>query len=93
MSEFFCKLFTPWNAAPYFKTEAHFHAFLLGRNKILNTVRVIMFAIAMVCLILSYASDIKRWNYIAVGVLVVALVITLLYGKNEKALPEGMREK
>lgn len=93
MSQFFCKLFTPWNAERCFASEAQFHAFILGRNKALNTVRVILFAAAMLCLILSYATDIKRWNYVAVAVLVVALVITLLYSKNEKALPEGMREK
>ena len=81
MSDFFCKLFTPWNAAPLFDSEAKFHAF------------IILFAIAAVCLLVSYALDTRIGNYIAVGVLVLAIGVTLLYARNEKALPEGMRDK
>ncbi len=93
MSDFFCKLLTPWNAGALFDTEAEFHAFLLRRNQALNTIRVILFAVAAVCLLLSYATDRKLWNYIAVGALVLALGVTLLYGRNEKELPDGLREK
>lgn len=93
MSNFFCKLFTPWNAAPLFDSEAKFHAFILGRNQVLNTIRIILFAIAAVCLLVSYALDTRIGNYIAVGMLVLAIGVTLLYARNEKALPEGMRDK
>ena len=55
--------------------------------------RVILFAVAAVGLILSYASDRKLYNYIAAGVLVVALGITLVISENEKQLPEELRQK
>ena len=66
---------------------------LVRRNRFLNAVRVILFAVAAVGLILSYASDRKLYNYIAAGVLVVALGITLVISENEKQLPEELRQK
>lgn len=86
------KTFMPWKAAGLFAHEEQFHAFLLRCNKRLNTVRVILFALAAVCLMLSYALELPLYNYIAVGALCVALVLTLMHGENEKKLPEHLRQ-
>ena len=91
MGGFFTKLFAPWKAEALFEDEADYQAFLLRRNRFLNAVRTVLFVIAAICLILSYATDRKLYNYIAVGVLVVALGASLVIIQNEKQLPEELR--
>ena len=93
MGAFFIRLFAPWRAGGFFEREEDFRQFLVRRNRFLNAVRVILFAVAAVGLILSYASDRKLYNYIAAGVLAVALGITLVISENEKQLPEELRQK
>ena len=68
MGAFFIRLFAPWRAGRFFEREEDFQQFLVQRNRFLNAVRVILFAVAAVGLILSYASDRKLYNYIAAGV-------------------------
>ena len=103
MKDFLCRLFTPWNAADQFETDDAFYGFLLGRNKVLNTIRVILFAAAFVLLVIGYAvsdttsgysiADIANQPFylIAVGVMVIALLLSLVMIQNEKQLPRGMR--
>lgn len=93
MEAFFVRLFAPWRAGRFFEREEDFQQFLVRRNRFLNAVRVLLFVVAAVGLILSYASDRKLYNYIAAGVLVVALGITLVISENEKQLPEELRQK
>lgn len=93
MVAFFKKLFAPWSAAGCFDSEASYHDFLLRRNRLLNAVRVVLFAAAAVCLILSYATDNTLFNTVAVGVLVLALAASLVIIENEKQLPEELRQK
>lgn len=92
MRDFFVKLFAPWKAAACFDAEAAFHGFLLGRNRALNAVRVVFFAVTLVCLILAYATDRAYFNYIAAGAMVLALGLTLVIMQNEKQLPQELRE-
>ena len=91
MGGIFTKLFAPWKAGALFESEADYQEFLLRRNRLLNAVRTVLFAIAAVCLILAYATDRKLYNYIAVGVLAVALGASLVIIQNEKQLPEELR--
>ena len=77
MKEFFCRLFTPWRAGAQFA--------------------------ALVLLIVGYAvsdgtsgysiADIANQPFylIAVGVMVIALLLSLVMIQNEKQLPRGMR--
>lgn len=92
MRDFFVKLFAPWKAAACFDAEAVFHGFLLRRNRALNAVRVVFFAVTLVCLILAYATDRTYFNYIAAGAMVLALGLTLVIMQNEKQLPQELRE-
>ena len=62
MGAFFIRLFAPWRAGRFFEREEDFQQFLVRRNRFLNAVRVILFAVAAVGLILSYASDRKLYN-------------------------------
>ena len=91
MRSFFCKLFTPWKAERYFDDLDIFFEFLLRRNRALNTVRVIFFAIAAACLMLGYAFDPQPYNAIAVGALVLALGLSLVILQNEKQLPPELQ--
>lgn len=91
MHSFFCKLFTPWKAERYFDDLDVFFEFLLRRNRALNTVRVIFFAIAAVCLMLGYAFDPQPYNSVAVGALVLALGLSLVILQNEKQLPPELQ--
>ena len=40
MKDFFCRLFAPWKAGDQFESADAFYGFLLGRNKVLNVIRV-----------------------------------------------------
>lgn len=105
MKDFFCRLFTPWNAGAQFDAPEAFYGFLLSRNKLLGTIRNIFFAAALILLILGYAvsdgtsgysiADIANQPYylIAVGVMVAALLLSLVMIQNEKQLPKEMRPK
>lgn len=93
MSSFFIKLFAPWRAAECFNSENDYHAFLVRRNRFFNAVRVVLFLIAAICLIAAYATDYTYFNYIAAGVLVLALLASLVIIENEKQLPEELRQK
>ena len=98
------KTFTPWKCAAFFDSEADFEAFLVRRNRLLNGVRVALFAVAAVLLFIGYnASDGGNWSIaaisdhpyyiIAVGVLVVALAVSLIIIENEKQLPKELHMK
>ena len=91
MRDFFVKLFAPWKAAACFDAEAAFHGFLLRRNRALNAVRVVFFAVTLVCLILAYATDRTYFNYIAASVLVIKHGLTLVIMQNEMQLPKELR--
>ena len=39
MKDFFCRLFTPWKAGAQFDAPEAFYGFLLGRDKLLGTIR------------------------------------------------------
>ena len=52
MKDFFCRLFTPWKAGSQFDAPEAFYSFLLGRDKLLGTIRNLCFAAALVLLIL-----------------------------------------
>lgn len=93
MGSFFVKLFAPWKAEAEFEDEDAFRQFLLRRNRALNALRVVLFAAAAVCLLASYAFEIRTLDYAAVGALVVALGATLVIAENEKQLPEELRQK
>ena len=92
MGVFFCKLFAPWKAEPYFGDPDSFFQFLLRRNRTLNTFRVVLFLAAAVCLMLGYAFDPQPYNTVAVCVLAVALALSLVIIQNEKQLPPEQRE-
>ena len=55
MKDFFCRLFTPWKAGSQFDTPEAFYSFLLGRDKLLGTIRNLCFAAALVLLVIGYA--------------------------------------
>ena len=105
MKDFFCRLFAPWKAGDQFESADAFYGFLLGRNKVLNIIRVLLFAVTMVLLILGYAvsdtdngysiADLANQPFylIAVIVLVVALGISVVMIENEKQLPKDMQSK
>ena len=100
MKEFFCRLFTPWRAGAQFDAPEAFYGFLLARNKLLGIIRNLCFGAALVLLIVGYAvSDgtsgssiaTQPFYLIAVGVMVIALLLSLVMIQNEKQLPRGMR--
>jgi len=103
MKEFFCRLFTPWRAGAQFDAPEAFYGFLLARNKLLGIIRNLCFGAALVLLIVGYAvsdgpsgysiADIANQPFylIAVGVMVIALLLSLVMIQNEKQLPRGMR--
>ena len=82
-----------------------FYGFLLGRDKLLGTIRNLCFAAALVLLVIGYAvsdgtggysiADIANQPYylIAVGVMVLALLLSLAMIRIEKELPKEMRPK
>ena len=55
MKDFFCRLFTPWKAESQFDAPEAFYGFLLGRDKLLGTIRNLCFAAALVLLVIGYA--------------------------------------
>ena len=87
MKSFFCKLLLPWTAAFCFDAPDDFYQFLLRRNRLLNTIRVILFAVAAVALMLGYALDGGPYNTVALIALVIALAVSLVIIQNEKQLP------
>ena len=93
MGNFFCKLFAPWKAEALFDDPDDFYDFLLRRNKALNAVRVLFFAVAAVCLMLGYAFQPQPYNAVAVGALVLALGVSLIIQQNEKQLPPELQSK
>ena len=93
MGGFFIRLFAPWKAGTLFEREAEYQDFLLRRNRLLNAVRVVLFAAAAVMLMLAYATDRSFYNYIAAGAMVLALGASLVIIENEKQLPEELRQK
>ena len=103
MKDFFCRLFTPWKAGSQFDAPEAFYSFLLGRDKLLGTIRNLCFAAALVLLVIGYAvsdggysiADIANQPYylIAVGVMVLALLLSLVMIQIEKELPKEMRPK
>lgn len=94
MNNFFCRLVTPWRASALFDTDEAFFGFLSRYNKRCNTIRVILFAVALVMLLIGYAGVSTQPYYtICVAALVVALGLSLVIAQNEKQLPEDMRQK
>jgi len=96
MKEFFCRLLTPWRAEEWFGNHDAFCQFLVRRDRILNRVRVLIFAVTAVLLLLGYALSNETRNvyyYAAAGCLAVALVLSLVIGENEKQLPKELRQK
>jgi hypothetical protein len=99
VKDFFCRLFTPWKAGAQFDAPEAFYGFLLGRDKLLGTIRNLCFAAALVLLVIGYAvsdiADIANQPYylIAVGVMVLALLLSLVMIRIEKELPKEMRPK
>ena len=89
MKDFFCRLFTPWKAGAQFDAPEAFYGFLLGRDKLLGTIRNLCFAAALVLLVIGYAVS----DLIAVGVMVLALLLSLVMIRIEKELPKEMRPK
>ncbi len=55
VKDFFCRLFTPWKAGSQFDAPEAFYGFLLGRDKLLGTIRNLCFAAALVLLVIGYA--------------------------------------
>ena len=88
-----CKLFTPWDAEPYFADRQSFLRFLQKKQKRMNVERIVLFAMAFLGLMFTYASDLKLGNYVAVGALVIAVVLTLLISKCEKVLAAEEKTK
>ena len=86
MGNFFCRLFAPWKAESCFDELDDFYDFLLRRNRALNAVRVLFFAVAAVCLMLGYAFEPQPYN-----ALVVALGLSLVIIQNEKKLPPELQ--
>ena len=102
MKDFFCRLFTPWKAGAQFDAPEAFYSFLLGRDKLLGTIRNLCFAAALVLLVIGYAVSDGTTGYsianqpyylIAVGVMVLALLLSLVMIQIEKELPKEMRPK
>ena len=93
MGSFVRKLFAPWTAGDCFDDLDDFYVFLLRRNKLLNAVRVVLFVVAAVCLMLSYAFEPQPYNSLAVGALVLALGLSLVIIQNEKQLPPELQNQ
>lgn len=104
MRGFFCKTFAPWRAEAYFEDHEVFCGYLVRYNKVCNTIRVILFAVAAILLFIGYnVSDGGSWSIaaisdhpyyiIAVGVLLVALGVSLIIIENEKQLPKELHLK
>lgn len=93
MGSFMRKLFAPWTAGDCFDDLDDFYDFLLRRNKLLNAVRVVLFVVAAVCLMLSYAFEPQPYNSLAVGALVLALGLSLVIIQNEKQLPPELQNQ
>ena len=63
MKDFFCRLFTPWKAGSQFDAPEAFYSFLLGRDKLLGTIRNLCFAAALVLLVIyAFATGIITYN-------------------------------
>ena len=100
-----CRLFAPWRAEHTFDDLDAYFAFLVRYNKVMNAIRVILFAAAAVLLIVGYAVDDGAGGYsiaaiathpfylIAVAVLVAALGASLVIIQNEKQLPQALQQK
>lgn len=104
MKHFFCRTFTPWRAAAQFNDPDAFYGFLLARNKHLGRLRNVLFVVAMLLLMAGYAfpgeggysiADLANQPFylIAAGVLVVALLVSMVMLQNEKQLPANLREQ
>ena len=93
MGSFMRKLFAPWTAGDCFDDLDDFYDFLLRRNKLLNAVCVVLFVVAAVCLMLSYAFEPQPYNSLAVGALVLALGLSLVIIQNEKQLPPELQNQ
>ena len=93
MGSFVRKFFAPWTAGDCFDDLDDFYDFLLRRNKLLNAVRVVLFVVAAVCLMLSYAFEPQPYNSLAVGALVLALGLSLVIIQNEKQLPPEIQNQ
>lgn len=102
MKDFFCRTLTPWRAAAQFDEPDAFYGFLLVRNKHLGRLRNVLFLAAMLLLMAGYAfpgeggysiADFANQPFylIAAGVLVVALLISVVMLQNEKQLPADRR--
>ena len=97
MKDFFCRLFTPWKAGAQFDAPEAFYGFLLGRDKLLGTIRNLCFAAALVLLVIGYAvsdgtggysiADIANQPYYLIAVSVMVMI------RIEKELPKEMRPK
>lgn len=100
-----CKLFAPWRAEEAFDDLDAYFAYLVRYDKVLNAIRVVLFAAAAVLLIVGYAVDDGAGGYsiaaiathpfylVAVGVLVIALGVSLVIIQNEKQLPQELQQK
>lgn len=98
MKHWLCKVFTPWRAEAEFDDGQAYFAYLVRYNKRCNTVRVLLFAVALVMLMAGYAltdtvSYAHPWYTIAIAALIPALLVTLVIGQNEKQLPEDLQQK
>ena len=63
MKDFFCRLFTPWSAGAQFDAPEAFYGFLLGRDKLLGTLRNLCFGIALVLLVIyAFATGLITCN-------------------------------
>lgn len=93
MKDFFCRLITPWRAAALFDGDEAFFRFLSRYNRRCNTIRVLLFAGALIMLLIGYAGASTQPYYaVCVALLVLALGLSLLIAQNEKQLPEDMRK-
>lgn len=103
MKDFFCRVLMPWRAAAQFDELEEFYGFLLTRNKHLGRFRNVLFVATVILLLVGYAlpseggysiADFANQPFylIAVGVLVVALLISVVMIQNEKQLPPNLRE-
>lgn len=88
MGAFFRRLVTPWRAAGQFASQEEFFTFLQRYNRIVGAVRAVLLIAAALALLTSYALDLRKLDYIAVGALVLVLLISLPVLQNEKLLPK-----
>lgn len=98
MKRWFCKIFTPWRAAAEFDDTKAYFSYLVRYDKRCNTLRVLLFVVALAMLMAGYAltdtvSYAHPWYTIAIAALVPALLITLLIEQNEKQLPRELQQK